>query len=98
LILARSARAPASFHPRYFAFFDLDRSLLIETYRVKDARSSSPSRQRRGHRAPSPLLIERAAGGHGNGFAAHMQRSTPMTRTPNSATATMRACALAANA
>jgi hypothetical protein len=59
-----------SFHPRYFAFFDLDRSFLIETDRVKDARAIE---RRLGdnvadHRAPSPLLIERAAGGHTEWF------------------------------
>ena len=55
-----------SFHPRYFALFDLDRSFLIETDRVKDARAI----ERRladavvEHRAPSPLLVDRTAGGH----------------------------------
>jgi len=59
-----------SFHPRYFAFFDLDRSFLIETDRVKDARAI----ERRlatnvaEHRAPSPLLVERTAGGHTEWF------------------------------
>lgn len=59
-----------SFHPRYFEFFDLDRSFLIETDRVKDARAI----ERRladtvaEHRAPSPLLIARAAGGHTEWF------------------------------
>jgi len=59
-----------SFHPRYFAFFDLDRSFLIETDRVKDARAIE--RRLAGtvaeHRAPSPLLVERAAGGHTEWF------------------------------
>jgi hypothetical protein len=59
-----------SFHPRYFAFFDLDRSFLIETDRVKDAREIE--RRLAGtvaeHRAPSPLLVERAAGGHTEWF------------------------------
>jgi hypothetical protein len=55
-----------SFHPRYFEFFDLDRSFLVETDRVKDARAI----ERRladavaEHRAPSPLLVDRTAGGH----------------------------------
>ncbi|HMA20694.1 MAG TPA: GIY-YIG nuclease family protein [Gemmatimonadaceae bacterium] len=59
-----------SFHPRYFAFFDLDRSFLIETDRVKDARAI----ERRladlvaEHRAPSPLLVDRTAGGHTEWF------------------------------
>jgi hypothetical protein len=59
-----------SFHRRYFAFFDLDRSFLIETDRVKDARAIE--RRLAGkvaeHRAPSPLLVERAAGGHTEWF------------------------------
>jgi hypothetical protein len=59
-----------SFYPRYFEFFDLDRSFLIETDRVKDARAIE---RRLGdtvaeHRAPSPLLVERAAGGHTEWF------------------------------
>jgi T5orf172 domain len=55
-----------SFHPRYFEFFNLDRSFLIETDRVKDARAIERrlAGQVTEHRAPSPLLVERAAGGH----------------------------------
>ena len=55
-----------SFHPRYFEFFDLDRSFMIETDKVKDARAIE--RRLAGevaeHSAPSPLLVERTAGGH----------------------------------
>ncbi|HET7065884.1 MAG TPA: GIY-YIG nuclease family protein [Rudaea sp.] len=59
-----------SFHPRYFAFFDLDRSFLIETDRVKDARAIERRLADRvaEHRAPSPLLVERTAGGHTEWF------------------------------
>jgi hypothetical protein len=55
-----------SFHPRYFEFFDLERSFLIETDRVKDARAIERRLAEKvvEHRAPSPLLIERTAGGH----------------------------------
>ena len=55
-----------SLHPRYFAFFDLDRSFLIETDRVKDARAIERRLADRvaEHRAPSPLLVDRTAGGH----------------------------------
>ena len=55
-----------SFHPRYFEFFDLDRSFLIETDKVKDARAIERrlARQVAEHSAPSPLLVERTAGGH----------------------------------
>ena len=59
-----------SFHPRYFAFFDLERSFLIETHRVKDARAIERRLADKvaEHRAPSPLLVERAAGGHTEWF------------------------------
>ena len=59
-----------SFHPRYFAFFDLDRSFLIETDRVKDARAIERrlSAKVAEHRAPSPLLVDRTAGGHTEWF------------------------------
>ena len=55
-----------SFHPRYFEFFDLDGSFLIETDKVKDARAIEQRLARKvaEHRAPSPLLVERTAGGH----------------------------------
>jgi len=55
-----------SFHPRYFEFFDLDRSFLIETDKVKDARAIERrlAREVAEHSAPSPLLIEWTAGGH----------------------------------
>jgi hypothetical protein len=59
-----------SFHPRYFTFFDLDRSFLIETDRVKDARAIERRLADKvgEHRAPSPLLVDRTAGGHTEWF------------------------------
>jgi len=59
-----------SFHPRYFDFFDLDRAFLIETDRVKDARAIELRLADKvaEHRAPSPLLVDRTAGGHTEWF------------------------------
>jgi hypothetical protein len=55
-----------SFYPRYFDFFDIDRSFLIETDRVKDARAIELRLAGKvaEHCAPSPLLVDRTAGGH----------------------------------
>jgi hypothetical protein len=55
-----------SFHPRFFRFFDLDRSFLIATESVRDAR-----RIERGfitafvnERSPAPLIVPDAAAGY----------------------------------
>ncbi len=52
-------------HPRYFDFFDIERAILIETPRVKDARAieTALKRQLADHRAPAPLDIRHLAGG-----------------------------------
>lgn len=52
-------------HPRYFDFFDVERAILIETPRVKDARAveTKLKRQLAEHRAPAPLDIRHDAGG-----------------------------------
>jgi len=52
-------------HPRYFDFFDIERAILIETPRVKDARAieTQLKRQLAEHRAPAPLDIRHDAGG-----------------------------------
>jgi len=54
-----------SLHPRYFDFFDIERAILIETPRVKDARAIETQLKRRlaEHRAPAPLDIRHDAGG-----------------------------------
>ena len=54
-----------SLHPRYFDFFDIERAILIETPRVKDARAieTQLKRQLAAHRAPAPLDIRHDAGG-----------------------------------
>lgn len=52
-------------HPRYFNFFDIERAILIETPRVKDARAieTQLKRELADHRAPAPLDIRHDAGG-----------------------------------
>jgi hypothetical protein len=54
-----------SLHRRYFAFFDLDRALLIETERLTDARRIERLLITRfaDARAPAPLEIRQAAAG-----------------------------------
>jgi T5orf172 domain len=54
-----------SLHPRYFDFFDIERSILIETPRVQDARAIETQLKRRllAHRAPAPLDVRHEAGG-----------------------------------
>jgi hypothetical protein len=53
-------------HPRYFEFFALDRVLLVGTETVGDARQVERELLRAAelHRAPAPLLVSAAAGGH----------------------------------
>jgi len=53
-------------HPRFFAFFDLDRALLIETDHLRDARRIERLfiTTFADYRAPAPLVVPRAAAGH----------------------------------
>ncbi len=53
-------------HPRWFEAFDLDRSLLVATETVRDARALELSLRRQlvAHNAPALLTARRAAGGH----------------------------------
>jgi hypothetical protein len=53
-------------HPRFYEFFDLARAFAIETETVADARrlETLHARQLREHRAPAPLTVSDAAGGH----------------------------------
>lgn len=57
-------------HHRYFEFFDLDRSLLVETETVRDARALELAFRRALvlHNAPAPLTIRTEAGGHSEWF------------------------------
>jgi len=59
-----------SFHPRFFALFDLERGLLVEAGRLRDARRLERLLIERwpDHRASAPLLVADAAGGHTEWF------------------------------
>lgn len=64
------SRDPAArfdaFHPRYFEVFDLRLGWLIETESERDARALELSLRRplAAHRAPAPMTVRLAAGGH----------------------------------
>lgn len=53
-------------HRRWFAFFDLDGGLLVETDSEREARDLELALRRPFalHRAPQPLVIRQTAGGH----------------------------------
>ncbi|MDQ3204927.1 MAG: GIY-YIG nuclease family protein [Pseudomonadota bacterium] len=55
-----------SLHPRWFEVFDVDRTLLVETETVRDARRLELALRRQlvEHNAPAPLTVRRQAGGH----------------------------------
>lgn len=57
-------------HPKFYNFFDLNESLLIETDRMKEARRLERLFIERWpeHRAPAPLTINPQAGGHTEWF------------------------------
>ncbi len=57
-------------HPRYFEFFDLERALVVATESVGDARAleSELFEVAALHRAPGPLAVCPAAGGHTEWF------------------------------
>jgi hypothetical protein len=59
-----------SFHPRFFALFDLAQGMLIETRTLRDARHLERLLIERWpeHRASAPLLVSEAAGGHTEWF------------------------------
>lgn len=59
-----------SFHPRFFALFDLEQGLLVETARLSEARRLERLLIERWpeHRASAPLLVAEAAGGHTEWF------------------------------
>jgi hypothetical protein len=59
-----------SFHPRFFALFDLHQGMLIETGTLRDARRLERLLIERWPdcRASAPLLVSEAAGGHTEWF------------------------------
>lgn len=56
----------AQLHQRWFEFFDLDGGMLVETETEREARDLELALRRPLvlHKAPQPLAIRRAAGGH----------------------------------
>jgi len=59
-----------SLHPRWFDFFDLDRTRLVQTDSVREARAIETRLRKilRLHNAPAPLLVSTTAGGHTEWF------------------------------
>jgi hypothetical protein len=59
-----------AFHPRFYAHFDLERGLLIETGKLREARRVERLFIERWpeHRACPPTLVNDAAGGHTEWF------------------------------
>jgi hypothetical protein len=57
-------------HRRFFAFFDLERGLLIDTDHLRDARRIERLfiTTFADHRAPAPLVVPQAAAGHTEWF------------------------------
>lgn len=55
-----------SFHDRWFEVFDLDRGFFIESDYERDARDLELLLRRplRDHKAPKPMTVRQAAGGH----------------------------------
>lgn len=60
----------SSLHPRWFAFFDLERGVLVEAERERDVRDLELQLRRPlgEHNAPAPMAIRSAAGGHTEWF------------------------------
>ena len=71
-----------SFHPRFFALFDLDRSLLVQVGRLAEARRMERLLIERWteHRASAPLLVSAAAGGHTEWFRGIADEVGPFVR------------------
>jgi T5orf172 domain len=69
---------PQTLHPRYFEFFDLDASMLIEADKVRDVRSIERELGGRleEHRAPAPLVVNTAAGGHTEWYRGALSSTT----------------------
>jgi hypothetical protein len=71
-----------TFHPRFFALFDLEQGVLVETGRLRDARHLERLLIERWplHRAAAPLLVSDAAGGHTEWFRGIGQEVGPFVR------------------
>lgn len=67
-------------HPKFYTFFDLDHSLLIETEHLKEARRLERLFIEQWHElnAPAPLVINPRAGGHSEWFRGAGDSLMPM--------------------
>ncbi|WP_158621177.1 GIY-YIG nuclease family protein [Dyella dinghuensis] len=59
-----------AFHPRFYAYFDLEQGLLIETRQLREARRVERLFIERWseHRATAPTIVHETAGGHTEWF------------------------------
>lgn len=71
-----------SFHARFFAVFDLEQGMLVETGHLRDARRLERLLIERWpeHRAWAPLLVSEAAGGHTEWFRGIADEVGPFVR------------------
>ena len=71
-----------SFHPRFFAMFDLEQGMLVEVGPWREARRLERLLIERwpAHRAAPPLLVSDAAGGHTEWFRGIAQEVGPFVR------------------
>lgn len=71
-----------SFHPRFFALFDLEQGMLVETGQLREARRVERLLIERWpqHRATAPLLVADAAGGHTEWFRGIEDEVEPFVR------------------
>ncbi|MEO8748413.1 MAG: GIY-YIG nuclease family protein [Rhodanobacter sp.] len=69
-------------HRRYFEFFDLDRALLVEVERLRDARRIERLMITRfaAYRAPPPLVVRQAAAGETEWFRGVADRVDALAR------------------
>jgi hypothetical protein len=76
-------------HPRFFAFFDLDRALLIECDHLREARRIERLFITRfaDCQAPAPLVVPRAAAGHTEWYRGIHPMVTALARSESAAAA-----------
>ncbi|WP_284320580.1 GIY-YIG nuclease family protein [Dyella acidisoli] len=71
-----------TFHPRFFALFDLEQGMLVETVQLREARRLERLLIERwpAHRATAPLLVSDTAGGHTEWFRGIGEEVGPFVR------------------